>query len=84
MTAVFISVSVDDVKGEPERLLYIFIIIIIVKIILPLRTIAYSKDKNTVKRNTNILFANTVIILLLISLDLKHLLIIISLLQSSE
>ena len=83
LAAISISVSVDDVKGEPERLLYIPMATATVKTTLPSRTIAYSEDKNAAERNANMLFANMVVTSPSIDLDLKHLPIAISLLQSS-
>ena len=84
LAAISISVSVDDEGSKPERLLYVPMATTTVKTTLPSKTIAISEDRNAAERNANILFANFVVTSPSIDLDLKHMPIVLALLQSQS
>lgn len=84
LAAISISVGIDDGNGHPERLLYIPMATMTLNTTLPSKTIQFSKDKNVVERNTNILFANLVITSPSIDLDPKHLPILLAMSRSYE
>ena len=82
LAAISIAVSVDDGGGKPERLLYVPMATVTVKTTLPSKTVAVSEDKDAAERNANILFANLVVTSPSIDLDLKHMPIVLALVQS--
>ena len=82
LAGISMAVSVDDGKGEPERILYIPMATTTVKTTLPSRTVANSEDNNVAERNANMLFANLVVTSPSIDLDLKHMPIVFALLRS--
>ncbi|KIW00215.1 uncharacterized protein PV09_08255 [Verruconis gallopava] len=73
LTAISISVGIDDGHDHPERLFYVPMATATLKSTLPSKTIQMSKQKNVADRNTNILFANLVVTSPSIDLDPKHL-----------
>ena len=84
LAAISIAVSLDDGKGELERLLYIPMATTTVKTTLPSKTVAFSEDKNAAERNANILFANQVVTSPSIDLDPKHMPLVLALLNQSS
>ena len=82
LAAISISVSVDDGESKPERLLYVPMVTMTVKTTLPSKTITISEDRNAAERNANILFANFVVTSPSVDLDLKHMPVVLALLQS--
>ena len=79
LAAISIGVSMDDGSGEPERLLYIPMATTTIKTTLPTRTITETSSKDAADRNANILFANLVITSPSLDMDLKHLALVIAL-----
>lgn len=77
--AISIAVSLDDGKGEPERILYVPMATTTVKTTLPSKTVAFSEDKNAAERNANILFSNLVVTSPSIDLDPKHMPLVLAL-----
>ncbi|KAF2670349.1 hypothetical protein BT63DRAFT_478518 [Microthyrium microscopicum] len=73
VTAISISVGIDDGHDHPERLLYIPLATATLKTTLPSKAIQLSTEKNLAQRNSNILFANLVITSPSVDLDPKHL-----------
>jgi hypothetical protein len=84
VTAISISVGIDDGHDHPERLLYVPMVTATLKSTLPSKTIQLSRQKNVADRNTNILFANLVVTSPSIDLDPKHLPFILALLRSRQ
>ena len=84
LAAISIAVSVDDGIGKPERLLYVPMATVTVKTTLPSKTVAISEDKDAADRNANILFANLVVTSPSIDLDLKHIPVVIALMQFDD
>ncbi|KAF2418502.1 hypothetical protein EJ08DRAFT_703089 [Tothia fuscella] len=84
VTAISISVGIDDGHDHPERLLYVPMVTATLKSTLPSKTIQLSGQKNVADRNTNILFANLVVTSPSIDLDPKHLPFILALLRSQQ
>ncbi|MCJ1478897.1 hypothetical protein MMC13_007581 [Lambiella insularis] len=81
LAAISIAVSVDDGGGKPERLIYVPMATTTVKTTLPSKTVTYSDDSDAAARNANILFANLVVTSPSIDLDLRHMPIVLALLQ---
>jgi hypothetical protein len=84
ITAISISVGIDDGHDHPERLLYVPMATATLKSTLPSKTIQLSKQKDVADRNTNILFANLVVTSPSIDLDPKHLPFILAILRSRQ
>ncbi|KAF2865419.1 mitochondrial protein from FMP27-domain-containing protein [Massariosphaeria phaeospora] len=84
LAAISISVGVDDGHDHPERLLYIPMATMTLNTTLPSKTIQFSKEKNSIERNTNILFANLVITSPSLDLDPKHLPLILAMFRNYE
>ncbi|KAF2462089.1 mitochondrial protein from FMP27-domain-containing protein [Lineolata rhizophorae] len=82
ITAISISVGIDDDHEHPERLLYVPMATATLKTTLPSKTIQYSREKDVNERNTNILFANLVVTSPSLDLDPKHLPLILAMAQS--
>jgi hypothetical protein len=84
LTAISISMGIDDGHDHPERLFYIPMATATIKSTLPSKTIQISKQKNVADRNTNMLFANLVVTSPSIDLDPKHLPLILTILRSQR
>jgi Mitochondrial protein from FMP27/RNA pol II promoter Fmp27 protein domain/Golgi-body localisation protein domain/Domain of unknown function (DUF2405) len=82
VTAISLSVGIDDGHDHPERLLYIPLATATLKTTLPSKAIHMSNEKNAAVRNSNVLFANLVITSPSVDLDPKHLPITISILEN--
>jgi len=82
ITAISISVGLDDGHDHPERLLYVPMATATLKSTFPSKTIQLSRQKDVADRNTNILFANLVVTSPSIDLDPKHLPFILAVLKS--
>jgi hypothetical protein len=82
LTAISISMGIDDGHEHPERLLYIPMATAMVRSTLPSKTIQFSGEKNVIERNTNILFANLVVTSPSIDFDPKHLPLMLAALQN--
>lgn len=82
LTAISISMGIDDGHEHPERLVYIPMTTAMVRSTLPSKTIQFSGEKNVTERNTNILFANLVITSPSIDFDPKHLPLMLAALQN--
>lgn len=81
LAAISIAVSLDDGKGEPERILYIPMATTTIKTTLPSKTVAFSEDENAAERNANILFSNLVVTSPSIDVDPKHMPMVLALIQ---
>ncbi|KAI0166317.1 mitochondrial protein from FMP27-domain-containing protein [Xylariaceae sp. FL1272] len=79
--ALSIAVGLDDGHGKPERILYIPMATTTVKTTLPSKTVELSESTSAEEKNTNILFANSVVTSPSVDLDPKHLPILLALLQ---
>ncbi|KAI8634908.1 mitochondrial protein from FMP27-domain-containing protein [Xylariaceae sp. FL1651] len=79
--ALSISVGLDDGHGKPERVVYVPMATTTVKTTLPSKTVELSEVKSAEERNANILFANSVVTSPSVDLDLKHLPVLLALLQ---
>lgn len=84
LAAISVSVGIDDGHGHPERLLYIPMATMTLNTTLPSKTIQFSKEKNVMERNTNILFANLVITSPSLDLDPKHLPLLLAMFRNYE
>lgn len=84
LAAISISVGIDDGLGHPERLLYIPMATTTLNTTLPSKTIHFSEDKDSVDRNTNILFANLVVTSPSLDLDPKHLPLLLAMFRNHE
>ncbi|RDI83477.1 hypothetical protein Vi05172_g6631 [Venturia inaequalis] len=84
VTAISISVGIDDGHDHPERLLYIPMATATIKSTLPSKTITLSKQEAEAERNTNILFANLVVTSPSVDLDPKHLPLILGVIRSQR
>lgn len=73
LTAISISMGIDDGHEHPERLLYIPMATAMVRSTFPSKTIQFSGDRNATERNTNILYANLVVTSPSIDFDPRHL-----------
>jgi len=73
LTAISISMGMDDGHEHPERLLYVPMATAMVRSTLPSKTIQFTGDRNATERNTNILYANLVITSPSIDFDPRHL-----------
>jgi hypothetical protein len=82
VTAISISVGIDDGHDHPERLVYIPMATATIKSTLPSKTITLSKQEAETERNTNILFANLVVTSPSVDLDPKHLPFILGVIRS--
>jgi hypothetical protein len=82
VTAISISVGIDDGHDHPERLLYIPLGTATLKTTLPSKAIQLAKDKDLASRNSNILFANLVVTSPSVDLDPKHLPLTLSMLEA--
>ncbi|KAF2643777.1 hypothetical protein P280DRAFT_546675 [Massarina eburnea CBS 473.64] len=81
LAAISVSVGIDDGHGHPERLLYLPMGTMTLNTTLPSKTIQFSRDKDAIERNTNILFANLVITSPSVDLDPKHVPLLLALLR---
>lgn len=81
LAAISIAVSVDDGGGKPERLIYVPMATTTIKTTLPSKTVTFSEDSDAAARNANMLFANLVVTSPSVDLDLKHMPIVLALLQ---
>jgi len=81
LAAISIAISIDDGRGNPDRLIYVPMATTTVKTTLPAKTVAYSEDQNAAQRNANILFANLVVTSPSVDLDPRHLPLVLALLQ---
>ncbi|KAL2753285.1 hypothetical protein ACRALDRAFT_2054622 [Sodiomyces alcalophilus JCM 7366] len=81
--ALSISVGLDDGDGKPERLLYIPMTTTTVKTTLPSKTVELANDVDlgSQDKNTNILFANSVITSPSVDLDPRHLPLLVAMLR---
>ncbi|KAI9731006.1 MAG: hypothetical protein M1834_005467 [Cirrosporium novae-zelandiae] len=84
LAAISISISVDDGRGSPNRLIYIPMATTTIKTTLPSKTVTSSDDKDAATRNSNILFANLVMTSPSVDLDPRHLPIVLTLFQSKK
>lgn len=84
VTAISISVGIDDGHDHPERLVYIPMATATIKSTLPSKTITLSKQEAETERNTNILFANLVVTSPSVDLDPKHLPFILGVIRSQR
>jgi hypothetical protein len=84
LAAISVSVGIDDGHGHPERLLYLPMATMTLNTTLPSKTIQFSRDKNVIERNTNILFANLVITSPSLDLDPKHLPLLLAFFRNRE
>lgn len=82
LTAISISMGVDDSHEHPERLLYIPMATAMVRSTLPSKTIQFSGERNATERNTNILYANLVVTSPSIDFDPRHLPLMLAALQN--
>jgi hypothetical protein len=82
VTAISISVGIDDGHDHPERLVYVPMATATIKSTLPSKTITLSKQEAVTERNTNILFANLVVTSPSVDLDPKHLPFILGVIRS--
>ncbi|QDS76056.1 hypothetical protein FKW77_005587 [Venturia effusa] len=82
VTAISISVGIDDGHDHPERLVYIPMATATIKSTLPSKTITLSRAEAETERNTNILFANLVVTSPSVDLDPKHLPFILGVIRS--
>ena len=82
IAAISISVSIDDGKDQPERLLYIPMATATTRTTLPAKALEISSRKNIDERNKNVLFANLVITSPSVDLDPRHLPLVLTVLQS--
>jgi hypothetical protein len=81
LAAISIAVSIDDGDGQPERLLYVPMATTTMKSTLPSKTVTETIDSDASERNANILFANLVVTSPSADLDLKHMPIVLGMLQ---
>ncbi|CEJ93302.1 hypothetical protein VHEMI08900 [[Torrubiella] hemipterigena] len=79
--ALSISLGLDDGQGRTERLLYIPMVTTTVRTTLPSKTVQLTEDGGVDEKNTNILYANSVVTSPSVDLDPAHLPLIIALLQ---
>jgi len=84
LAAISIAVSLDDGKGESERILYVPMATTTVKTTLPSKTVAFSEGENAAERNANILFANLVVTSPSIDVDPKHLPLVLALIHNDR
>lgn len=84
VTAISISVGIDDGHDHPERLVYVPMATATLKSTLPSKTITFSKPGAESERNTNILFANLVVTSPSVDLDPKHLPFILGVIRSQR
>jgi hypothetical protein len=84
VTAISISVGIDDGQEHPERLLYIPLATATLKTTLPSKAIQLEKEKNAAQRNTNMLFANLVVTSPSVDLDPKHLPLTLAILERRQ
>ncbi|KAI1331169.1 mitochondrial protein from FMP27-domain-containing protein [Xylariaceae sp. FL0255] len=82
--ALSISVGLDDGHGKPERVAYVPMATTTVKTTLPSKTVELSEIRSAEEKNTNILFANSVVTSPSVDLDPKHLPVLIALLQPKQ
>ena len=82
LAAISIAISIDDGRGNPDRLIYIPMATTTVRTTLPSKTIAYSEGQNVAQRNANMLFANLVITSPSVDLDPRHVPLVLALFQS--
>ncbi|KAF5678295.1 FMP27-like mitochondrial proteome protein [Fusarium heterosporum] len=80
--ALSISVGLDDGHGQPERLLYIPMATTTIKTTLLSKTVEVFRDSTVDERNTNIMFANSVVTSPSVDLDPRHLPVLIALFKS--
>lgn len=73
LSALSISVGVDDGEAHPERLLYIPMTTATVKTTLPSKIFQYADERGSLDLNSNILFANLVITSPSVDVDPRHL-----------
>ncbi|KAF2103087.1 hypothetical protein NA57DRAFT_32900 [Rhizodiscina lignyota] len=84
LTAISISIGIDDGEEHPERLMYVPMATATMRTTLPSKTIQFTREKNVAERNTNILFANLVVTSPSVDLDPKHLPLMLAVLQRRE
>ena len=82
LAAISIAISLDDGKGELERLLYVPMATTTIKTTLPSKTVAFSEDRNAAERNANMLFMNQVVTSPSIDLDPKHMPLVLAILKN--
>lgn len=82
ITAISISVGIDDGHDHPERLLYVPLATATLKTTLPSKALQMSSEKSANLRNSNMLFANLVITSPSVDLDPKHLPLTIAILEN--
>ncbi|KAI2630536.1 mitochondrial protein from FMP27-domain-containing protein [Xylaria nigripes] len=82
--ALSISVGLDDGQGKPERIAYVPMATTTMKTTLPSKTVELSGIRSAEERNTNILFANSVVTSPCVDLDPKHLPVLLALLRPQQ
>ncbi|KAF7552164.1 hypothetical protein G7Z17_g4487 [Cylindrodendrum hubeiense] len=80
--ALSISVGIDDGKGKSDRLIYIPMATTTVKTTLLSKTVEVLQGGKAEERNTNIMFANSVVTSPSVDLDPRHIPLLIALLKS--
>lgn len=83
LAALSISVGLDDGTGSPQRLMYVPMATTTVRTTLPSKTVEISSSGSLEQRNTNILFANSVVTSPSVDLDPKHLPLLLAMLRPS-
>ena len=81
LAAISVGISVEDSDTRPERLLYVPMVTTTVRTTLPNKTIVGVTSTDATARNTNILFANLVVTSPSIDVDLKHMSVVLALLE---
>ncbi|KAI9729113.1 MAG: hypothetical protein M1828_000198 [Chrysothrix sp. TS-e1954] len=82
LSAISLSVGVDDGLVHPERLLYIPMTTATVKTTLPSKLLQFAAHEGTIVRNNNVFFANLVITSPSIDLDPHHLPLVLAFVDS--
>ena len=82
IAAISISLSIDNGKEQPERLLYIPMATATTRTTLPAKALEITSGNNIDERNKNVLFANLVITSPSIDLDPRHLPLVLTVLKS--
>ena len=84
MAAISISVSIEDEKEQPERLLYVPMATATTRTTLPAKALEISSGKTIDERNKNVLFANLVVTSPSVDLDPRHLPLVLTVLQGQH
>ena len=84
IAAISISVSIEDEKEQPERLLYVPMATATTRTTLPAKALEFSSGKSIDERNKNVLFANLVVTSPSVDLDPRHLPLVLTILHSQH